>query len=146
MTLPRTGSLAGVTHPASFHAVFQPRTSSASKGLSVMVTRPMGSLDHPLGGTGAETESAPDALFPSEVAVMTAEPAPIAVARPVLFTEASELLLDQETLRPVRMWPAASLSRALNCVEAPATTLAVAGDTVIEATAGCAVVPEAGLE
>src|SRR6185503_15099050 len=55
-------------------------------------------------------------LCPSLVAVIVAEPAALAVTRPVAFTVATVVWLDDHvTVRPVRMLPLASLRVAVRC-------------------------------
>jgi hypothetical protein len=54
------------------------------------------------------------ALWPSEVAVMVAEPADTPVTRPLLTVALAALLL-QVMVRPVRVLPPASLVVAVSC-------------------------------
>ena len=55
-------------------------------------------------------------LFPSLVAVIVAEPGVTPEASPELLTVATDvLLLDQETARPERAAPFASLGVAVSC-------------------------------
>src|ERR1041384_330266 len=87
------------------------------------------------GGGSATTVMTAMPLLPSLVAVMVAEPALPPVTRPLAFTVATAmLLLDQVMLRPVSVFPDASLVTAESCVVAPTNTLAVAGLTLTEAT------------
>jgi hypothetical protein len=75
-------------------------------------------------------------VFPSLVAVMVTVPAATAVAKPVeLFTVATlAVLVDQVTVRPVRMLPLESFGVAVNCCVAPTAIEAVAGATATVAT------------
>src|ERR1051325_6691942 len=74
-------------------------------------------------------------LLPSLVAVIVSVQAATTVTRPLVFTEAIEvLLLDQLTARPVRMLPPASFSVAVAWSVAPTSTLADARLTVTDAT------------
>jgi len=74
-------------------------------------------------------------LLPSLVAVIVAVPAATPVTRPLVFTEAiEELLLDQLTVRPVRMVPLASFSIAVAWSVPPITTLGDARLTVTDDT------------
>src|SRR5439155_16115497 len=74
-------------------------------------------------------------LFPSDVAVMVAEPAVAPVTRPLLVTLATlVLLLDQLTVRPDNGVPFASFGVAVTCTAPPTGTLAVAGVTSTVAT------------
>src|SRR6266852_4973549 len=74
-------------------------------------------------------------LFPSDVAVMVAEPAATPVTRPLLVTLATlVLLLDQLTTRPDSGFPFASFGVAVSCTVPPTVTLAVAGVTSTVAT------------
>src|ERR1043165_4391251 len=76
-----------------------------------------------------------DALLPSLVAVIVAEPAATAVTSPVADTEATPLaLLDQLTTRPVRTLFAESFVVAESCCVAPIRSVAELGETVTEAT------------
>jgi len=83
----------------------------------------------------AATVTADVPLFPSLVAVIVAVPTLIPVTRPVAETDATVALLEPHVItRPVRTVPFASFVVAVNCLVAPATTLAVAGATVTVAT------------
>ena len=74
-------------------------------------------------------------VLASLVAVICAVPAATAVTSPVELTVAMLLFaLDQVTTRPVSTLPFASRSVADNCTVLPTCTLAVAGDTVTDAT------------
>ena len=74
-------------------------------------------------------------LFPSDVAVMVAEPAVAPATRPLLVTLATlGLLLDQDTTRPDSGVPFASLGVATSCTVPPTVRLAVAGVTSTVAT------------
>src|SRR5882762_7581569 len=85
---------------------------------------------------GAVTVIADVPLFPSEVAVMVAEPAARPVTSPVTLTRASvESPLAQLTARPVSGLPFASLGVALSCAVWPIGTLVDGGLTVTDATA-----------
>src|SRR5690349_20958464 len=87
------------------------------------------------GGAGAETVMLAVPLLPSLVAVIVAEPAATPLTRPLLLTVAMVvLLLDQVMLRPVSVFPDASLVVAASCTVAPTLTLAVAGVTATDAT------------
>src|ERR1043166_288240 len=71
----------------------------------------------------------------SLVAVSVTVPWATPWARPPDEIVATAVLLDaQATVRPVRMFPFASLSVAVNCADDPAATEAEAGDTVTVAT------------
>src|ERR1041384_729535 len=71
----------------------------------------------------------------SLVAVIVTVPWATPWARPPDEIVATAVLLDaQVTVRPVRMFPFASLSVAVNCADDPAATEAEAGDTVTVAT------------
>src|ERR1041384_7277821 len=70
----------------------------------------------------------------SLVAVIVTVPWATPWARPPDEIVATAVLLDaQVTVRPVRMFPFASLSVAVNCADDPAATEAEAGDTVTAA-------------
>jgi hypothetical protein len=87
------------------------------------------------GGAGAVTVIAALPLCPSLAAVIVAEPATCPVTSPPVLTVATlGLLLAHVTVRPVSGLPFASLGVAVSCTVAPATTLAVAGLTVTDAT------------
>src|SRR6266566_4169140 len=74
-------------------------------------------------------------LFPSLVAVMVAEPAPLATTSPSALTRATVVSLDAQVIkRPVSTFPAASLVVAVSCFVAPTRRLAVAGLRVTDAT------------
>jgi hypothetical protein len=74
-------------------------------------------------------------LFPSLVAVIVAVPGATAATRPDEETVATPSSLEvQVTRRPVRTLLPASLTSAASCWVDPASTVAVAGLTVIEAT------------
>src|SRR5205814_1725395 len=75
-------------------------------------------------------------LLPSLVAVIVAVPAVLPVTSPPALTRATVVSLDvQVTVRPVNTVPAESLVVAVSCAVAPTGRLAVAGLTVMEATA-----------
>src|SRR3989449_400880 len=81
-------------------------------------------------------------LFPSDVAVIVADPAPTPVTRPLPVTLATPvLLLDQLTVRPDNGAPFASFGVASSCTVPPTVTLAVAGATSTVATDTGGVVP-----
>src|SRR5205809_164069 len=81
-------------------------------------------------------------LFPSDIAVIVADPAPTPVTRPLPVTLATPvLLLDQLTVRPDSGVPFASLGVATSCTVPPTVTLAVAGATSTGATDTGGVVP-----
>src|SRR6266496_1419401 len=83
-------------------------------------------------------------LWPSLVAVIVAGPATSPVTVPLPLTPAIVGLFELHvTTRPVRVFPLASLSVAVNCWTAPTATLALAGLTVTDATGAveAAVVP-----
>ena len=84
-------------------------------------------------GTGLTVSVAvPD--FPSLVAVIVVVPTPTAVARPDEFTVAAAGLLDvQANVRPVTVFPCASLAVAVNCFVCVTRIVAVAGATAIDA-------------
>jgi hypothetical protein len=74
-------------------------------------------------------------VLPSLVALMLAEPAPVAVTRPADVTDATPALeLDQTMVRPVRMLPLASRVTADNCIVPPTVRLGAVGETETEAT------------
>jgi len=84
---------------------------------------------------GAVTVIADVPLFPSEVAVMVAEPAAHPVTSPVPFTGAIVLSpLDHVTTRPVSGLPFASFGVAVSCTVWPTCTLGDAGLTISDAT------------
>src|SRR5438093_1020980 len=69
---------------------------------------------------------AADALFPSLVAVIVADPAATPVTSPLADTVAiAGLELVQVTARPASTFPAASFGVAVSCVVAPTNTVAV---------------------
>jgi hypothetical protein len=81
------------------------------------------------------TDTGADALCPSLVAVMVAEPVEAALTRPELLTVATPgLLLVHEIDRPVSALPFASWSVATSNTVPPTTIVAELGDTVTEAT------------
>src|SRR5919198_3824722 len=91
-------------------------------------------------GTGA-TVIAAVPLCPSLVAVIFALPATTPETRPLEFTVATAVLLDdQVTVRPVRALPAESFGVAVNCWVPPTVMLAVAGLTATAATGTSATV------
>src|SRR5437660_6759434 len=74
-------------------------------------------------------------LFPSEVAVIVAEPAAWPLTMPVELTVAMvALLVDQVMLRPVSTVPAESLVVAPSCAVEPTATVGALGETVTLAT------------
>src|SRR5689334_25358796 len=74
-------------------------------------------------------------LWLSLVAVIVADPAAFADTRPVPFTVATVVLLeDHVTVRPDSGLPFASFGVAVSCTVWPAGTLAEAGATVTDAT------------
>src|SRR2546425_1256206 len=74
-------------------------------------------------------------VLPSLVAVIVAGPAATPVTSPLPFTVANAVAsLDQDTARPGRGVPLASLGVAVSWTVLPASTLAAAGVTVTEAT------------
>src|SRR5688572_12750280 len=74
-------------------------------------------------------------FLPSLVAVIVADPAAIAVTRPLPLTVATvELLLAHVTTRPVSVLPAESLVTAESCCVAPIERVALGGLTDTEAT------------
>src|SRR5439155_22279108 len=76
-------------------------------------------------------------LFPSDVAVMVAEPAVAPVTRPLLVTLATlVLLLDQLTVRPDSGVPFASFGVATSCTAPSTCTVAVAGPTLTDPNIG----------
>src|SRR5207244_246016 len=86
----------------------------------------------PVGGVTV-TPAVP--LFPSLVAVIVADPAPVAVTNPVALTVATEpLLVAQVTARPTNGLPAASLGVAVSCEVCPVCRLIDAGLTLTVAT------------
>src|SRR3989441_4855524 len=92
-------------------------------------------LNSGLPGLGAVRVIADAPLFPSEVAVMVAEPAARPVTSPVPLTRAIVLSpLDHVTTRPVSGLPFASFGVAVSCTVWPTCTLGDAGLTVSDAT------------
>src|SRR5215510_3779841 len=84
-----------------------------------------------------ETVVAEVPLFPSDVAVIVADPAAPPVTRPVPFTGAMLVaLLDQVMVRPVSTFPPASFVVAVSWIVDPTATDALAGLTVTVATGG----------
>src|SRR5207245_881527 len=74
-------------------------------------------------------------LWPSLVAVIVAGPPAMPVASPLPLTiTTAVLLLAHVTVRPVSVFPAASLGTAVNCWVAPTWRPAVVGVTVTDAT------------
>jgi hypothetical protein len=74
-------------------------------------------------------------FLPSLVAVIVADPAAIAVTRPLPLTVATVgWLLDHVTTRPVSVLPAESFATAESCCVEPIETVALAGVTDREAT------------
>src|SRR5213592_664091 len=74
-------------------------------------------------------------LCPSLVAVIIADPAATAVARPLAFTVATEAFeLAQVTIRPDRAFPLPSFGVAVSCAVWPTWIPAEAGVTATEAT------------
>src|SRR6266568_3950320 len=74
-------------------------------------------------------------LWPSDVAVMVAEPAATPDTTPLAFTLATApLLLDHDTVRPVSGFPAESRGVAMSCVVPPTERLTEAGLTDTAAT------------
>src|SRR5437764_13711091 len=74
-------------------------------------------------------------LFPSLAAVIVAEPGAFAVTRPLAFTVAIAVSLDdQVTARPESGLPPASLGVAVSCTEGRSGGLAGDGGRVTEAT------------
>jgi hypothetical protein len=79
------------------------------------------------------TEAVP--LFPSLVAVICAKPGVTAVTSPFGETIATFVLSDdQVTMRPLSALLLASIVVAVSCRVSPATTLALAGLTITDAT------------
>jgi len=107
----------------------------------------------PVGGGGAVTTvftaTAAEAVFPSALAVMVAEPSASANTTPsgdTLATTGLELL--QVTTRPVSALPLASLATAMACAFCPGASANEVGDTESEAmgtactsTCACAAAP-----
>jgi hypothetical protein len=76
-------------------------------------------------------------VFPEilpEVAVMVAVPAPTAVARPLLFTVATDVLDELQVTCVVISWlvPSEYVPEAVNCLVTPTGTLGLAGVTDME--------------
>src|SRR5439155_8544303 len=85
-------------------------------------------------GTGV-TVTAAVLLLPSLVAVMLAEPGAMPVTRPLGLTVATVVSpLLHVTVRPAKVPPAESFGVAVSCTVCPTVRLAVAGETVTEAT------------
>src|SRR5207244_1010391 len=83
---------------------------------------------------GAVTVSAAVPLWPSLVAVIVAVPPATPIASPLPLTVAAVLLLAHVTVRPVSVFPAASLVTAASCAVPPTERVADAGLTVTDAT------------
>src|SRR5438128_1689581 len=84
---------------------------------------------------GAVTVIAAVPLWPSLVAVIVAVPPATPVASPLPLTVAAAvLLLAHVTVRPVSVFPAASLVTAASCAVPPTERVADAGLTVTDAT------------
>jgi len=89
----------------------------------------------PGGGGGATTVSVAVPVFPSLIAVMTAEPAARPVTSPLPLTDATDgFELVQLTARPESVLPLASLSVAASCWVWPTWIVAEPGVTATEAT------------
>src|SRR5512146_338508 len=87
------------------------------------------------GGEFAETLTEADPDLPSDVAVIVAVPAPVAVTRPLVSTVATAVsLVDHVTMRSVSTLPFASLVVAVNCCVPPTMSDAADGETVTVAT------------
>jgi hypothetical protein len=83
----------------------------------------------------AETVTVAVPCTPSTVAVIVVLPTATAVASPVVLTVATAAFdVDQVTVRPVRLAPAASRAETDSCCVPPTSRLAVAGVTCTEAT------------
>ena len=113
----------------------------ASLGVAVSCTEPPTYAFGAVGLTRTEatgrfaTVIVADALRPSLVAVIVADPTAAPLTRPPADTVAiAELELVQVTSRPARTLPAASLGVALSCVVPPTDMFAEAGLTTTEAT------------
>jgi hypothetical protein len=73
--------------------------------------------------------------LPSLVAVMLAEPTPVAVTRPAVVIDATPgLEVDHTMVRPVRTLPLPSRVTADICTDPPTVRLGAVGDTVTDAT------------
>ena len=74
---------------------------------------------------------------PPKVAVMVEVPAATAVARPVLLTDADDVLDDLQMTWVVKSWlaPSEYVPVAVNCLVIPAGMLGLAGVTAIETRA-----------
>src|SRR5437870_11132126 len=83
---------------------------------------------------GAVTVSAAVPLWPSLVAVIVAVPPATPIASPLPLTVAAVLLLAHVTVRPVSVFPAASLVTAASCAVPPTERVADAGLTVTNTT------------
>jgi hypothetical protein len=89
------------------------------------------------GTGGAVTATAAVPFFPSDVAVIVAEPTATPVTNPVADTVATTvLLLAHVTARPVSTFPAESLVVAVSCAVLPTGSVPGDGATVTDATAG----------
>ena len=87
------------------------------------------------GAGGTVTVIAAVPLLPSLVAVTVAEPAATPVTTPLDETVAIPVLeLDHVTARPESTAPFASYAVAVSCAVCPTLTLAVAGETLTDAT------------
>src|SRR2546428_11788228 len=93
---------------------------------------------------GAVTVIATVPLWPSLVAVIVAVPPATPVASPLPLTVAAAvLLLAHVTVRPVSVFPAASLVTAANCCVAPTWRVPHPGLTVTHATGKVGIVTAA---
>jgi hypothetical protein len=86
-------------------------------------------------GPVAVTVMAAEAIGPSQLAVIVADPSATVVTTPPVLTNATgALLVDHVIVRPVNGLPLASRGVAVSCTVCPTATLAVAGLTVTDAT------------
>jgi hypothetical protein len=83
--------------------------------------------------TATETAALP--TFPSDVAVIIAEPAPAPATSPVAETVATVgSVLAHVTERPASAFPAASCAIAASCWACPRTRVSALGDTMTDVT------------
>src|SRR5690242_4450053 len=88
-----------------------------------------------------ETAMLADALWPSLVAVMLAEPVPAAVTRPVPLTPATDPLSDDQVMvRPVRTLPPESVRVAWSWTVPPTTSVADEGARLTVATGASVII------
>jgi hypothetical protein len=83
--------------------------------------------------TATDVDALP--LFPSDVAVIVAEPAPTPVTAPLAEIVATiGWPLDHVTVGPTREFPETSCSVAVSCCVSPRTSVIALGDTATDST------------